>query len=43
MVEAGDIRPVVGERFPLERAGEALEALERRVATGKIVLDVRAP
>jgi NADPH2:quinone reductase len=43
MVEAGDIRPVVGERFPLERAGEALQALERRLATGKIVLDVREP
>jgi NADPH2:quinone reductase len=43
MVEAGDIRPIVGERFPLERAGEALRALEGRRATGKIVLDVRAP
>jgi NADPH2:quinone reductase len=41
MVEAGDVRPIVGERFPLERAGEALRALEERRATGKIVLDVR--
>jgi NADPH2:quinone reductase len=43
MVEAGDIRPIVGERFPLERAGEALEAIDERRATGKVVLDVRAP
>jgi NADPH2:quinone reductase len=43
MVEAGDIRPIVGARFPLERAGEALQALDERRATGKIVLDVRAP
>jgi NADPH2:quinone reductase len=41
MVEAGDVRPIVGERFPLERAGEALRALEERRATGKIVLDVQ--
>jgi NADPH2:quinone reductase len=43
MVEAGDIRPVVGERFPLERAGEALQVLDERRATGKTVLEVRAP
>jgi NADPH:quinone reductase len=42
MVEAGDIRPIVGARFPLERAGEALLAIDERRATGKVVLDVRA-
>src|SRR5436309_1933362 len=42
MVAEGFIRPVVGERFPLEQAGEALRALEERRATGKVVLDVRA-
>jgi NADPH:quinone reductase len=41
MVDDGVIRPIVGERFPLERAGEALEVIEERRATGKIVLDVR--
>jgi NADPH2:quinone reductase len=41
MIDAGVIRPIVGERFPLDRAGEALRALEERRATGKIVLDVR--
>jgi NADPH2:quinone reductase len=43
MIEAGDIRPIVGARFPLEQAGEALQAIDERRATGKIVLDVRAP
>jgi NADPH:quinone reductase len=42
MVAKGFIRPVVGERFPLERAGEALRALDERRATGKVVLEVRA-
>ena len=42
MVGEGFIRPVVGERFPLEQAGEALRALEERRATGKVVLEVRA-
>ena len=42
MVTEGFIRPVVGERFPLEQAGEALRALEERRATGKVVLEVRA-
>ena len=42
MIAAGYVRPIVGERFPLERAGEALKTLEERRATGKIVLDVRS-
>jgi NADPH2:quinone reductase len=41
MIEEGFIRPLVGERFPLERAAEALKAIEERRATGKVVLDVR--
>jgi NADPH:quinone reductase len=43
MVDDGVIRPIVGERFPLERAGDALRAIDERRATGKVVLDVRAP
>jgi hypothetical protein len=31
---------VVGHRFPLERAGEALNVIDRREAVGKVVLDV---
>jgi len=41
MVDAGFIRPVVGERFALERAADALKTLDERRATGKVVLDVR--
>jgi NADPH2:quinone reductase len=41
MIDEGFIRPIVGERFPLERAGEALRAIDERLATGKVVLDVR--
>jgi NADPH2:quinone reductase len=41
LVDAGFVRPIVGERFPLERAAEALKTLDERRATGKIVLDVR--
>jgi NADPH2:quinone reductase len=41
MVDQGYVRPIVGERFPLERAADALKTLDERRATGKIVLDVR--
>jgi NADPH2:quinone reductase len=41
MVDEGFIRPVVGERFPIERAADALKAIDERRATGKVVLDVR--
>jgi NADPH2:quinone reductase len=34
------VSPIVGERFPLERAGEALALLERRGALGKLVLEL---
>ena len=41
LIEQGFVRPIVGERFPLERAADALRAIEERRATGKVVLDVR--
>ena len=41
MVDEGFIRPIVGQRFPFERAADALKTLDERRATGKIVLDVR--
>jgi NADPH2:quinone reductase len=41
MVDEGVVRPIVGERFALEHAGDALRALDERRATGKVVLDVR--
>jgi NADPH2:quinone reductase len=41
LIEQGFVRPIVGERFPLERAADALRVLDERRATGKVVLDVR--
>jgi NADPH2:quinone reductase len=41
LIQQGFVRPIVGERFPLERAADALRVLDERRATGKIVLDVR--
>src|SRR5437773_8737045 len=41
LVEQGFVRPVVGERFPLERAADALHAIDQRRATGKVVLELR--
>jgi NADPH2:quinone reductase len=40
MVGAGHVRPLVGKRYPLERARDALEDLDGRRAVGKIVLDL---
>jgi NADPH2:quinone reductase len=34
------VRPIVGARFPLDRASEALELIDARGAVGKVVLDV---
>jgi len=38
LYEAGKIRPLVSERFPLERGGEAIERLRSRQAVGKVVV-----
>ena len=37
-VASGDLAPHVSERFPLERAGEAMRALMDRKALGKLVV-----
>jgi NADPH2:quinone reductase len=42
LVDEGFVRPIVGARFPLERTAEALELLDGRGATGKVVLEVQA-
>lgn len=39
LIESGNVRPIVGARFPLERGGEALELLDSRGAFGKVVLE----
>jgi NADPH2:quinone reductase len=41
LVDQGFVRPIVGARFPPERAAEALELIDERRATGKIVLEFR--
>jgi NADPH:quinone reductase len=41
LMEAGFVRPIVGARFPLERAADALKLIDERGATGKVVLNVR--
>ena len=38
MYEAGQIKPIIGERFPLSEAPAALEALGGRKSVGKVVL-----
>jgi NADPH2:quinone reductase len=40
LVQDGFVRPIIGARFPLEQAGEALRLIDERGATGKVVLDV---
>jgi NADPH2:quinone reductase len=41
LVDEGFVRPIVGARFPLERASEALKLIDERGATGKVVLELR--
>ena len=38
---AGCLRPVIGQRFPLERAADAHAAIESRQTMGKTLLEVR--
>jgi NADPH2:quinone reductase len=40
MIAAGAVRPVVGARFPLDRAADAMRLIEERGALGKVVLEV---
>jgi NADPH2:quinone reductase len=39
LVDKGFVRPVVGARFPFERAAEALKLIDERGAVGKVVLE----
>jgi NADPH2:quinone reductase len=41
LVDEGFVRPIVGASFPLERARDALELIDSRGATGKVVLELR--
>jgi NADPH2:quinone reductase len=40
MIGEGFVAPIVGARFPLERAADALQLLESRDAVGKVVLEL---
>jgi NADPH:quinone reductase len=42
LVETGVVRPLIGQRFPLQDAAQALHTLDERRALGKVVLDVRS-
>ena len=41
LIDAGIVRPLIGQRYSLEQAAEALHTLDERRALGKVVLDVR--
>jgi NADPH2:quinone reductase len=41
MWDDGFIKPIVGSRYPLERAADALREIDERRATGKVVLVIR--
>src|SRR5829696_880656 len=41
LVEDGFVQPIVGARFAPEQAADALELIEARQATGKVVLEFR--
>jgi NADPH:quinone reductase len=40
---AGRLTPVIGQRFPLDRAADAHAAIEARATVGKTLLEVTAP
>ncbi|HEX8857058.1 MAG TPA: NADPH:quinone oxidoreductase family protein [Thermoleophilaceae bacterium] len=40
LVNEGYVNPIVGARFPLARAADAMKLIDSRGATGKVVLDV---
>jgi NADPH:quinone reductase len=40
LMQDGFVTPIVGARFPLDRAGEALSLIDGRGAVGKVVLEV---
>jgi NADPH2:quinone reductase len=42
LIAGGFVKPIVGQRFPLDRAADALRVIDGRGAVGKVVLDVRA-
>jgi NADPH2:quinone reductase len=41
LIASGHVDPIVGQRFPLDAAADALKTIDGRGALGKVVLDVR--
>src|SRR5205085_11420753 len=41
MIDSGVVKPLVGARFPVEQAADALKLIDGRGATGKVVLELR--
>ncbi|MEE4818658.1 NADPH:quinone oxidoreductase family protein [Pseudomonas alliivorans] len=41
--EEGKLKPLVSQVYPLERAGEAIDALGERRAVGKVVISIEKP
>ncbi|CAN5511867.1 NADPH:quinone oxidoreductase family protein [soil metagenome] len=39
LIASGDVEPLIGKRFPLESASDALQLIDGRGATGKVVLE----
>ena len=40
LIDSGHVRPIVGARFPLEQAADALKLLDERGAAGKVTLQI---
>jgi NADPH:quinone reductase len=40
LIDEGFVEPIIGSRFPLSRAADALRLIDSRGATGKVVLEV---
>jgi NADPH2:quinone reductase len=40
MIDQGIVKPVVGARFALDEASEALKLIDERGALGKVVLEL---
>jgi NADPH:quinone reductase len=40
MIASGAVKPIVGARFPLEQAADAMKLIDERGATGKVVLEL---
>ena len=40
LIDDGFVRPIIGARFPFERAVEALQLIDGRGALGKVVLEL---